>query len=103
MATKRDSAPSTAAPVANTLISADQVVSTKRGRKAVINADLRDALASVPVGSFMRMDTLGPVPKAKQGDVGQNLRKHWKAAHGDEAKCSVKWTPDGLAQVGHRS
>ena len=87
----------------NTLISAADVVSTKRGRKAKIDADLRDALASIPVGSFMRMDALGAVPKEKQGDVGQNLRKHFKAAHGDDAKASVKWTPDGIAQVGHRS
>ena len=74
------------------LVDTVTVPKAKRGRKATIVPELRDAISvvrpgkSLPLGSLYRAST-----KEQQGKIGQVIRTHWNMFRADDGKCSISW------------
>lgn len=83
------------------LIKSEEVVSLPRGRKVSFDGELLKVLASIKPGNFGLLDTEFPNVKtaADKSKVSGIIRKHWEKAN-PGSKCSVKWTPDNIPQVG---
>lgn len=80
------------------VIAVSEVVKAPRGRKPVIDQALADTLGKVKAGQAVTLGgTFGQVEKDRRATVGQVIRKHW--AHARTDKCSINWTPEGVAQV----
>lgn len=85
-------------------ISVDEVQTSPRGRKPVLNPDLVKLLGSIPAGKAARLEkTFGKVSKDDRAAVSATIRKHWKAAHGEASKPRIDFTLDGVPQVRARS
>ncbi len=90
---------------ADMLVNSDEVPKARRGRVAQINPTLVDALSVVTAGKSLNLSDGGAelfsatTDKAEQGKVGQKIRTHWKAIHGDTSKPSVRWTTEGKVFV----
>jgi len=82
-----------------TIISEDEVQRTPRGRKAVYDPELIELLSTLTPGSAARLDGLQEENKDKRSAVSAHIRKHFSAAQGDEVKCRVEYTADGVPQV----
>jgi hypothetical protein len=84
------------------VLKADEVKVLPRGRKAKVDAELVKTLKTIKTGTFGLMDEeFGVVPAAKRQSVQSEIRKHWTLAHGKDAKVTIRWSPEGYAQVGH--
>lgn len=83
------------------LIKSDEVVSLPRGRKATFDGNLLKVLASIKGDSYGVLDEEFPptMDASKRSAISGTIRKHWEKAN-PGSKCSVKWTPDGVPQVG---
>lgn len=83
-------------------IEVDEIVRSKRGRKAVLDATLLDFLTGIPAGKVLVIQPNEPTPETAFGqvpvgkvraDVIQKIRKHFVAIYGEP--CSVDFTPEG--------
>lgn len=81
-------------------ISEDEVRVSPRGRKAVYDAKLLDALRAIPAGRVARLSgSIGSVPKADRPRVSAILRKHWQVAK-PGTECRVDFDPEtGVPQI----
>jgi hypothetical protein len=85
-------------------ISVDEVQTSPRGRKPVLNPDLVKLLASIPAGKAARLEkTFGKVSRDQRAATSAVIRKHWKAAHGEASKPRIDFTTDGVPQVRART
>lgn len=84
-----------------TVIKVEDVQKLPRGRKPELDETLVKTLASVKAGQAIVLDDeFGEVDADDRSTVSQTIRKHWKAAHGEDGpKPSVNFSPEGLAQV----
>lgn len=79
------------------VIDAAEVTVAPRGRKAVLDSALVDALASIPEGKAMRLTMFGSTDdKDMRAKIGTNIRKHWNAGRSD--KCRINWG-SGMPEV----
>jgi hypothetical protein len=82
-----------------TIISEDEVQRTPRGRKAVYDQELVELLSTLTPGNAARLDGLQETDKDKRSAVSAHIRKHFAAAQGDDVKCRVEYTSEGVPQV----
>lgn len=81
------------------LISANEVKTLPRGRKATFDDALLKALSQVKDGNFGVLDSeFGAVAEDERGKVSATIRKHWAKSH-NGGKCQIRWSPEGFAQV----
>lgn len=85
------------------IISTDEIVAVKRGRKGKVDHELVNALKNLPKGKAVRLPDLKvdhKLPKDKftsaKSSVGASIRSAGKSAG---VKVSVQWSPDGVPQV----
>lgn len=92
------------APLAtDEVIDLEDVQTSPRGRKPNLDDGLVKLLKSVPSGKAIRLGkTFGNVAKDQRSAVSATIRKHWKAAHGENSKPRIDFTSDGVAQVRNR-
>lgn len=63
------------------VIAPEDVYKAPRGRKSEINADLVEALTTIPVGATVLVNAFDDAPKGKvRSAVSNKIRAHWKAA-----------------------
>lgn len=83
------------------LVKANEVQTLPRGRKATFKPELLAALKQIKGGNFGVLDDeFGSVEVDKRQAVAAEIRKHWKNLHGADSNVSIRWSPDGFAQVG---
>lgn len=81
------------------IVKADEVRTLPRGRKATFKPELLATLKKITGTNFGVLDDeFGVVDPAKRQAVSAEIRKHWAQVH--NTKCSVRWSPEGHAQVG---
>ena len=81
-------------------IKLSEVKTLPRGRRAEFDSDLLDALAQIKAGTAGVLDEeFGAVTdKVDRSRIQGVIRKHWERVHSG-TKCSVRWSPEGFAQV----
>jgi hypothetical protein len=81
-------------------ISESEVRVSPRGRKAVYDAKLIEALRSIPAGKVARLSgSIGSVAKSERPKVSAVIRKHWRVAK-PGTECRVDFDPEtGVPQV----
>lgn len=83
-------------------IDIDDVQVSPRGRKPELDADLVALLARIPTNKAARLTPVfGTVAKTDRAAVSAKIRKHWRAAHGDDARVRIDYSPQGDPQVRH--
>lgn len=91
-------------PNTDAFIDVSEVQTSPRGRKPVLMPELVTLLGSIPAGKAARLEkTFGKVAKDDRAAVSAVIRKHWKAAHGEQSKPRIDFTIDGIPQVRARS
>lgn len=87
----------------NSIISPDEVVKSRRGRRAVTNDELLKFLGSIEPGKVGIVGQFGAaVDPEMRNKVGSEIRKHWKLVH--DTKPQIDWNPQSnLPQVGHKA
>lgn len=81
------------------IIKANEVQTLPRGRKATFKPELLATLKKITGTNFGVLDEeFGVVEPSKRQAVSAEIRKHWSQVH--TTKCSVRWSPEGFAQVG---
>lgn len=84
-------------------IDVNDVQVSPRGRKPVLNPDLVAYLAGLPAGKAAVLSGFfGNVDSKARPAVSATIRKHWRAAHGEDSKPRIDYTLDGVAQVRYR-
>lgn len=82
-------------------IKVEDVQKLPRGRKPEIDETLVATLSGLKPGQAIVLDDeFGNVEEDDRSTVSQTIRKHWKAAYGEDGvKPSINFSPEGLAQV----
>jgi len=72
-----------------------------RGRKSNIDPKLVATLRKLtnPTSALDLSDEFKTVPADKRQKVSQTIRQAWQAAHGDDVKVSINYSPEGTPQV----
>lgn len=81
------------------LISVDEVRTTPRGRQASYDDELLALLGDMSPGQAAALEGLATPDKTKRSAVSANIRKHFRAAHGEDVKCRIEYSPEGVPQV----
>lgn len=86
--------------IASLIVDVSAVEKTRRGRTANVNVQLRDLLAAVKPGQAALTGAIvgTAMEPGDRSKISQTIRSHWKMVHGD-TKCSINWSPKGVAQV----
>ena len=86
-------------PKSDDFITADEIRSTPRGRKAIVDSALVETFRKIPAGKGVRLEShFGKVSKADKAKTSARIRTAWKIAHPGTA-CSITYTPEGVPQV----
>ena len=90
-----------------TVISADEVRAVKRGRKAVIDPTLVEAMEALdgPGLAVNLGSVFGAIPSgdSRRQSVANTIRKHFRHVHGEAPELSIPWTPEGEPQAVRKS
>lgn len=82
------------------LVDTATVPRPRRGRVAVVDSDMVDALSIIEPNKSLNLGPDGAdivvatADKELRGTIGQKIRNHWKLAHKDGSKCSITWSQD---------
>lgn len=83
------------------IISDDEVVAVKRGRKSTVDPKLVETLKSAPSGSYIRATGLKCDPKSDKyrSDKATKSAQIRTAGKSAGVEVSVIWSPDGVPQI----
>ena len=81
------------------IIPVEDVQRSPRGRKATYSADMLELLAQLTPDTALALTGLGNVDKDQRSSVSANIRKHFTHVHGDDVKCRIEYSPEGVPQV----
>lgn len=86
-------------------IAVESVSTLPRGRTATFDKVLLDSLKKVKAGQAGVLDEeFAQVPPGEAGKearakISASIRKHWKNVYGEDSDCTIRFSPDGFAQV----
>jgi hypothetical protein len=81
------------------IIREDEVQRTPRGRTATYDDELLALLSTLEPGMAARLDALAVTDKDQRSSTSAHIRKHFEEVHGEDAKCRIDYSPDGVPQV----